>query len=138
MRKAALINFIRYSERRSTQPQLQRPTQPQLQQPTHPQLQRPTQPNQSQSVRFRSDRPRQLELMRSLEGISTQPRSCRGPTLQRPAPRPTPPPKQDVVEFKPYQLKPKREKKEPEHKNYRTNRWAGRIQETQTNEEKVE
>ena len=70
LRKAALINFIRDSERRSIQPQLQRPMQP----------------NQSQSIRFRPDWPRQLELMRRLEGISTQPRSRRGPALQRPAP----------------------------------------------------
>ena len=49
--------------------------------------------------------------MRSSEGIST-PRSFQGPTSRRPMPLPNPPPKGDV-ECKPYQLKPKREKKEP-------------------------
>ena len=59
-------------------------------------------PPQAQLVRFRPDRPRQPELMRRLEGISTPP----APRPPRPAPRPHP--KQDT-EFKPYQLKPKRD-----------------------------
>ena len=84
LRKDALINFIRDSERR---PQPQQPTQPQ----------RPTQPNQTQSVRFGPDRP---ELMRRLEGIPLQ------PSLQ-PAYRPIP--QKRNVEFKPYQLKTKKE-----------------------------
>ena len=86
LRKDALINFISDSER---QPQPQQPTQPQ----------RPMQPNQTRSVRFRPDRPRQLELMRRLEGIPPQP-------SLRPAPRPTP--QKRNVEFKPYQLKTKK------------------------------
>ena len=73
LRKAELINFIRDSERR-------------------PQPRQPTQPNQS--IKFRPDRPRQFELMRRLEGISTQGR---------------PTPQKRNVEFKPYQLKFKRE-----------------------------
>ena len=60
LRKDALINFIRDLERR---PQPRQPTQPQ----------QPMQPNQTQSVRFRPDRPRQLELMQRLEGIPPQP-----------------------------------------------------------------
>ena len=79
LRKDALINFIRDSERR---PQPRQPTQPQG----------PTQTNQAQSVRFRPDRP---ELMRRLERIAP-----------RPAPRPTP--QKRNVEFKPYQLKTKK------------------------------
>ena len=73
----------------------------------------PPPPPQAQSVRFRPDRARQPELMRRLEGIS-KPQAPRPPP--RPAPRPAgpcewrPPPKRDT-EFKPYQLKPKRDTK---------------------------
>ena len=93
LKKAALINFIRDSDRR-----------PQPRQPTQPQPRQPTQPNQS--IRFRPDRPRQFELMSRLEGISTQ---------GRPAPRPTPQTRK--VEFKPYELKSKREEEGKEFKD---------------------
>ena len=79
LRKDELINFIRGSKRR-----------PQPRQPPPGGAQAPTQPNQS--IRFRPDRPRQPEIMRR---------------LARPAPRPTP--QKRNVEFKPYQLKCKRE-----------------------------
>ena len=64
-------------------------------------------PPPPQSVRFRPDRPRQPELMRRLEGIPTPPAPRpAGPHEQIPTPRPAP-------EFKPYQLKPKRDGIEP-------------------------
>ena len=80
------------------------------------------QPAEAQSVRFRPDRPRQPELTKRLEGISTPQLRSSAPRLEgphkrrpppMPAPRPTEPreqrprPKQDT-EFKPYHLKPKR------------------------------
>ena len=58
---------------------------------------RGVQPAEAHSVRFGPDRPRQPELMRRLEGISTPP----APIASR-----RPPPKRDT-EFKQYQLKPK-------------------------------
>ena len=68
---------------------------------------RPPPPPQAQSVRFRPDRRRQPELMKRLEGISTPQLRSSAP---RPPPRqaPRPHPKRDT-EFKPYQLKPKRD-----------------------------
>ena len=102
LRKAALIEFIRDSERQTTNSlQLQRQVQTQIQR----QPQRLTQPNQTQSVRFRPDPPRQLELMRRLEGIPVQP-------SLRPTPRQAPP-KRDV-EFKPYQLRTKKKQERKE------------------------
>ena len=65
---------------------------------------------QVQSVRFRLDRPRQPELMRSLEGIPTPPAPIPSPRPQRPAP-----------EFKPYQLKSKRDGIEPPIEKRRIN-----------------
>ena len=75
--------------------------------PTGPHEQRPPRPNRPpppppQSVKFGPDRPRQPELMRKLEGIPTPPAPIPPPRPQRPAP-----------EFKPYQLKSKRNGIEP-------------------------
>ena len=89
LRKAELIALLRPAPR--TRPHEQRPPRPSRPHPPPP-----------QSVRFRSDRPRQPELMRRLEGIPTPPASRPGGPRERILP-PKPAP-----EFKPYQLKPKR------------------------------
>ena len=65
---------------------------------------------QAQSVRFRPVRPRQPELMRRLEGIPTPP-----------APIPPPSPQRTAPEFKPYQLKSKRDGIEPPIEKQRIN-----------------
>ena len=106
LRKAELIAFLRPAPRT-------RPTVPG--DPLHggPCKQRPPRPSRRPppppppSVRFRPDRPRQPELMRRLEGIPIPPAPV-------PPPRPAP-------EFKPYQLKSKRDGIEPPIEKQRIN-----------------
>ena len=87
MRKAELIALLRPAPRT-------RPPRPSRPPPPPPRSRVPAgSPQQAQSARFRPDRLRQPELMRRLEGI---------PTPSRPAP-----------EFKPYQLKSKRDDDRP-------------------------